>query len=129
MRGQIQVLVSSVALGLVVATVAVLFTGIYAYTSSYRVTVRGVSVYDVIMGKPYWTACSLADALLTKLNALRVYVNITEYSLTGGLSTVRSESCTAEIVSRTGTGFHANYTYTVGTVYGTVVKYGVGVEY
>lgn len=129
MRGQLQVLVSSMALALMVVVITLLFTSIYAYTSSYRVVVRGSNVYDVLNEKPYWSACSLADELLTRLNAVQVSVNITEYKLTGNVSLVRSENCTASVESRSGSGYTVSYAYTVGTIYGTVIKYGVGVIY
>ncbi|ACL10498.1 hypothetical protein DKAM_0169 [Desulfurococcus amylolyticus 1221n] len=129
LRGQLQVLVSSMALALTVAVIALLFTSIYAYTSNYRIVVRGGNVYDVLREKPYWSACSLADELLTRLNAIQVSVNITEYKLTGGVSLVRSENCTASVESRSGSGYTLSYVYSIGTIYGTVIKYGVRVIY
>jgi uncharacterized membrane protein len=129
LRGQLQVLVSSMALALTVAVITLLFTSIYAYTSSYRIMVRGGNIYTVLSERPYWSACSLADELLTRLNALQVSVNITEYKLVGNVSLVRSENCTVSVESRSGSGYIVSYAYTVGTIYGTVIKYGVRVTY
>ncbi|MCY0867737.1 MAG: hypothetical protein OWQ48_00685 [Desulfurococcus sp.] len=126
---QIQVLASSMALALIVAASAILFLEIYAYTTSYKLKVRETSVYDVIQEKPAWTACSLASELLSRLNAVRVSVNITEYRLSDSVEVLRAENCTAEALTKKSGGYTASYTYTTGTVYGTIIKYSVEVVY
>jgi len=129
MRGQIQVLVAGFALALTALFTVVLFMNIYAYTTSYRATYSGGDVYSVIKEKPYWTACNLSETLLDRLGAVNVTVSILERKLDSTGSIVRNESCTASTETRRGTGFTQSYTYTLGTVYGTVVIYTVEVKY
>ncbi|MEL9909198.1 MAG: hypothetical protein QXP97_06040 [Desulfurococcus sp.] len=128
MRLQIQIIATVLAFSLLVFSIMVLYVNIYSYTTSYNVKGRIGNIYQVIVEKPTWTACGLAERIIESINARLVYVNLTEVNILDG-AIIRSEECNITASASSMVTYHDKRVYSVGTPIGTMVIYSVEVMY
>ncbi|MGC9182004.1 hypothetical protein [Thermogladius sp.] len=124
MRGQVQIIASVAAIGLLVAVVSILYLNVISGVSSYRVMEVGSNVYSVMGSKMAWGACELAYALKNSTGVSYVFVNVTVIDLSTG-RTLGVDYC--ELRSSQSSGYYRTYTYMRETRDGLVYFYVVRV--
>ncbi|AFK51644.1 hypothetical protein TCELL_1221 [Thermogladius calderae 1633] len=124
MKGQVQIIASIAAIGLLVAVASILYLNLLSGVSSYRVMEVGSNVYSVIGSKMTWSACELAYALKNSTGVSYVFVNVTVIDLQTG-RTLSVDYC--ELRSSQSSSYYRVYTYMRETRDGLVYFYVVRV--